>query len=585
MSDEADRLIDVLLRETLGSEGPPDVTAQVLARAYPAQAAGRPPVSVPRPASARSWALRALAATAAACALFGGAALRLALRAGSYPAPAGTGAFVVADQGPLRRGARVSTAGAPAALTLGGYCDVEMGPNSSLRVDGAERAEELFLDGGSVHCRVEAGQGRFAVRTEVGAVSVTGTEFSVKLLEPIGERAMQGRQMLVQVAVGTVLLAGAWGSTTLHAGDEKKVPDGGALVGVVVAKGETWIEVRGEEPKETRKYVPEWRGGSPQDGGGLDPGMLKRLREVLVGSRVKLEWKADERPRVLRLDVLAPPPENGSEPAAGGAEAGREEGKEPGKGAAVAAGEDGKRENGSDEGPSVDGERKGGDREGGGVADRKPGDGERRPGEGDRKGADGRREPGDPERDGGGFVEGIVTAKGDDWVEVKGLPGNETRRYHALWVGGGPKDGGGPDKEMLRQIREVPVMARVGLQWKFEEHLRVVQMRVLGGDRRPGPGGPGEPANEDRGGLVGLVANKGEDWIEIRPENGGPAERFVARRIPPDAKHGVGPEKEYLGQLRRVTNGDRVRIEWKLMDGKRVFLGIMKLGREGRERR
>ena len=32
--------------------------------------------------------------------------------------------------------------------------------------------------------------------------------------------------------------------------------------------------------------------------------MLKTIREIKVGSRVRLEWEFEERPRVVKVDVL-----------------------------------------------------------------------------------------------------------------------------------------------------------------------------------------------------------------------------------------------------------------------------------------
>ena len=78
-----------------------------------------------------------------------------------------------------------------------------------------------------------------------------------------------------------------------------------------------------------------------------------------------------------------------------------------------------------------------------------------------------------------GTVTGVVTAKADNWIEVKADGEEKARRYVPHWKGGLPKDGGGPDKEMVARIKEVPVKARVRLEWSFAERPRVEKIEVL----------------------------------------------------------------------------------------------------------
>jgi hypothetical protein len=78
-----------------------------------------------------------------------------------------------------------------------------------------------------------------------------------------------------------------------------------------------------------------------------------------------------------------------------------------------------------------------------------------------------------------GAVVGVLKAKGKDWVDVLADGEERARRYVPHWIGGAPKDGGGPDKEMLKVIRGLKVGSRVRLRWEFEERLRVVKVEVL----------------------------------------------------------------------------------------------------------
>jgi hypothetical protein len=88
---------------------------------------------------------------------------------------------------------------------------------------------------------------------------------------------------------------------------------------------------------------------------------------------------------------------------------------------------------------------------------------------------------GEPKKDGEkkGTVTGVVTAKGPNWIEVKADGEEKARRYVPHWRGGLPKDGGGPDKEMVAKLKEVPLKARVRLEWVFEERPRVEKIEVL----------------------------------------------------------------------------------------------------------
>jgi hypothetical protein len=78
----------------------------------------------------------------------------------------------------------------------------------------------------------------------------------------------------------------------------------GTVTGVVMAKGENWIEVKADGEEKARRYVPHWRGGNPDKGGGPDKEMMAKIKEVPLKARVRLEWSFEERPRVEKIEVL-----------------------------------------------------------------------------------------------------------------------------------------------------------------------------------------------------------------------------------------------------------------------------------------
>ena len=95
--------------------------------------------------------------------------------------------------------------------------------------------------------------------------------------------------------------------------DEKDKKDpakrGGTIIGIVTAKEKASISVKADGEEEARRYVPHWVGGLPKDGGGPDKKMLEVLAKVKIGSRVKMEWEFEERPRVVKIKVLKEPTE------------------------------------------------------------------------------------------------------------------------------------------------------------------------------------------------------------------------------------------------------------------------------------
>src|SRR5262245_16715012 len=99
-----------------------------------------------------------------------------------------------------------------------------------------------------------------------------------------------------------LLLAGLVGGVSAQ---EKKAEEkGGTVVGVVTAKTENALEVKGDGELKARRYVPEWVGGAPAQGGGFNKKTLQDIAKVPVGARVRLEWKFEERPRILKIEVL-----------------------------------------------------------------------------------------------------------------------------------------------------------------------------------------------------------------------------------------------------------------------------------------
>lgn len=112
---------------------------------------------------------------------------------------------------------------------------------------------------------------------------------------------------LLILALAAAFLA-TTGTTRSQAPKDKKEnkPEArkGEVTGIVTAKGDNWIEVKADGEEKGRKYVPHWRGGNPDKGGGPDKSMVAEIKKVPVKSRVRLEWSFEERPRVEKIEVL-----------------------------------------------------------------------------------------------------------------------------------------------------------------------------------------------------------------------------------------------------------------------------------------
>ena len=104
---------------------------------------------------------------------------------------------------------------------------------------------------------------------------------------------MRLRILLVLAA----LLGGSWLASVVAADLEKK----GSVVGVVTAKDKNWIEVKADGEEKARQYTPAWIGNAS---GGLDKNILKEIADCPLNARVKLDWGQDERPRVLKIEVI-----------------------------------------------------------------------------------------------------------------------------------------------------------------------------------------------------------------------------------------------------------------------------------------
>ncbi|MBI5722494.1 MAG: FecR domain-containing protein [Planctomycetes bacterium] len=233
MTEEYDRLVHGFLLEAIGGEKSPDVTAKVLQRTFDA------------PRKRLRWLIPSLAAAATVILTVGIWAI---LVQGGYPSPVVSGDCRIVGSEQLQRGSVIVTDRGNAVLKLGGYCTLDIGPASRLRLQGSQSDEEVLLDSGSAACDINRNIGAFAIQTSIGTVSVTGTKFSVRVFEETNGDELPLKRMDVKVSAGSVNVKGAWGSMTLRAGDQKVFGPNGPVLATRPA-------VATEPASETRPAV------------------------------------------------------------------------------------------------------------------------------------------------------------------------------------------------------------------------------------------------------------------------------------------------------------------------------------------
>jgi hypothetical protein len=90
------------------------------------------------------------------------------------------------------------------------------------------------------------------------------------------------------------------------------------------------------------------------------------------------------------------------------------------------------------------------------------------PPKGDKKEAPGKEAAGKEVKK--GSVTGVLTAKGKNFIEVRG-DGEEAARKYLLHFGG--------TKKLLDAISSTPIGARVRIEWIHAEHFRVIELEAL----------------------------------------------------------------------------------------------------------
>ena len=105
-------------------------------------------------------------------------------------------------------------------IHLGGYCSIACTPGTVCTLRGEPYKEALFLAEGTLTCSVDPGAGEFSVLTDMGSVSVLGTEFSVTVKKKGEDQESGARSVCMEVSVtsGSVAVETGAGERVIEAG-------------------------------------------------------------------------------------------------------------------------------------------------------------------------------------------------------------------------------------------------------------------------------------------------------------------------------------------------------------------------------
>lgn len=147
-----------------------------------------------------------------------------------------------------------------------------------------------------------------------------------------------------------------------------------------------------------------------------------------------------------------------------------------------------------------------------------------------------------------GKLFGILTAKGEAWIQVK-EDGGLASRYLAPWEGSSPSRGGGFDQKFIRVINQLVVGNRVILEWFWDGHLRIDKVKEF----RP---------YKKSGVFSGTLVKKGPRWIDVESEQGQVPWRFYARWVGGLPEQGGSYHEKTIEFFDNFKVYDPVRFAW-----------------------
>ena len=158
----------------------------------------------------------------------------------------------------------------------------------------------------------------------------------------------------------------------------------GTMEGILSSKGKTWIEVL-DDGDSLHRFIPQWAGAGPANGGGFDLETLEVINRLVVGNRVSILWSYDQHLRVLDVQTLTP-------------------------------------------------------------------------------------------KTGEGIFTGYLLKLSNRWIDVQNIEEGIPWRFYLPWVGGYPSEGGGYDRQILRNLKMHEPTNPVRFSWKYLSRPTLVSL-------------------------------------------------------------------------------------------------------------
>lgn len=188
-----------------------------------------------------------------------------------------------------------------------------------------------------------------------------------------------------------------------------------------------------------------------------------------------------------------------------------------------------------------------------------------------------------------GYEKGEVLSVNENSFTIRSVKGYN-RTYTPHWRGGMPKDGGGPDKEMVAAIRTLVPGETIELKWEWEERYRVIALRRPG-ERTIKAGGEAPHANKQHeqpkeqhplascidacqpeqtsGKTAGTVISVDPKGRLVLKTECGPV-TYVPRWISDQSPQGGGFDPAAVASIAKLQVGQKVTVAWEWDERPRV---------------
>ena len=148
-----------------------------------------------------------------------------------------------------------------------------------------------------------------------------------------------------------------------------------------------------------------------------------------------------------------------------------------------------------------------------------------------------------------GTMEGILSSKGDTWIEVLD-DGNYLHRFIPEWIGQGPANGGSFKPETILLLNDLVVGNRISVRWSMDQHLRLVGAQIL-------------PPKTQGGIFIGYILKTSNRWIDAQNIDEGKPWRFYLPWVGGYPSEGGGYDLQILRDLKNRNPTDPIRFSWK----------------------